>query len=199
MELFAFSDIHTSTHAISTFADTARKADIIVGAGDFATMRRGLQPVIDAIAALNRPTVLVHGNSESEDELRVACEPYSHLHVLHGQSVVIEGVVFFGLGGAVPVTPFGSWSVDLTEHEAETLLAPCPNGCVLVSHSPPLGYCDTTSSGSSIGSSAVLACIKRTQPTVVLCGHVHHSWGNAGTIGTTRVLNLGPTGTGVNV
>ncbi|MEL6330156.1 MAG: metallophosphoesterase [Planctomycetota bacterium] len=194
MRLLAFSDIHRDLNAVGALADLARDADLLVGAGDFATKRNGLQPVIDAIAAIGRPAVLVHGNGESEDELRQACRGYDNLCVRHGGSVELDGVTFFGLGAAVPQTPFGSWSVDLSEREAARLLAACPPDAVLVTHSPPLGHCDRASSGSPHGSSAILACVERTRPRLVLCGHIHDSWGETSRLGPTEICNLGPAG-----
>lgn len=194
MRLLAFSDIHRDLNAIDALADRAGDADVLVGAGDFATMRKGLQPVIDAIAALRKPAVLVHGNGESEAELREACGAHPHLTVLHGRHAEIEGLNLFGLGGAVPVTPFGAWSVDMTEDEAARLLEPCPDGAILISHSPPRAHCDADSAGESFGSEAVLACAERTRPSLILCGHIHASWGTTSAIGTTAVYNLGPAG-----
>ena len=63
--------------------------------------------------------------------------------VLHGDATEVHGLKIFGLGYAVPVTPFGDWSWDLPEHEAADLLESCPENAVLVSHSPPFGTADT--------------------------------------------------------
>lgn len=199
MNLLAFSDIHRDLAAVQAMTERACNVDVLVGAGDFATVRKGLQPVIDAIAALDRPAVLVHGNGESAAELRDACAQHPHLHPLHGDSVVLAGVTFFGLGGGVPVTPFGAWSVDYTEEQAADWLAACPKGCVLVTHSPPKDHCDRTSAGEPVGSTAILACIERARPKLALCGHVHDSWGCTGTLGPTTVMNLGPAGTEIEV
>src|SRR5207247_10447169 len=61
---------------------------------------------------------------------------------------------FFGIGGGIPVTPFGAWSYDFTEEQAQELLQNCPARCVLVSHSPPKGAVDRAG-GQSLGSVAV--------------------------------------------
>lgn len=192
MRILAFSDIHRDLGAIEAFATRVRASDVLVGAGDYATKREGLQPVIDAIAALQRTTVLVCGNGESPDELQSACARHEHLHVLHASSIMLQGVTFFGLGGAIPLTPFGQWSVDFDEAQAEKWLAHCPRGCVLVTHSPAFGHCDRTAAGKSVGSHAVLACVQRCQPTLVLSGHVHDAWGTSSTLGPTRLHNVGP-------
>ncbi|KAA0215631.1 MAG: serine/threonine protein phosphatase [Leptolyngbya sp. PLA3] len=192
MKILAFSDIHRDLGAVEAFAVRARASDVLVGAGDFATRREGLQPVIDALAALGRPTVLVCGNAESPDELQSACARFEHLHVLHASSVELEGLTFFGLGGAIPPTPFGQWSVDFDETQADHWLDRCPRGCVLVTHSPAYGHCDRTSAGKCVGSRAVLACVERCRPALVFSGHVHDAWGQSSEFGPTRLYNVGP-------
>src|SRR4029077_11960408 len=88
----------------------------------------------------------------------------------------------------------GTWSYDFTDEEAEKLLAGCPNGCVLVSHSPPKGAVDVSSRGQRLGSTAVRKTIKRAKPILVVCGHIHESAGRQALIGTTPVVNAGPSG-----
>jgi uncharacterized protein len=114
--------------------------------------------------------------------------------VLHGTGVKIDGVPFFGLGGGVPVTPLGAWSYDFGEEQASQLLAACPAGAVLVSHSPPKGIVDVSSNGKSIGSTAVRDAIVWTRPRLVVCGHVHASAGQRGAIGETPVVTRGRQG-----
>src|SRR5205085_59732 len=79
-----------------------------------------------------KPAVLVPGNNESADELAAACRGWPGCHVLHGTAAVVNGVPFFGVGGGIPVTPFGSWSYDFDERQGAALLAAAPAGCVLV-------------------------------------------------------------------
>ncbi len=194
MRILAFSDIHRDLAAARRLIELSRQADVVVGAGDYATVRRGLESVIKVLSEIERPTVLVCGNSEDERELGKACRNWSSAHVLHGDGVEIDGVPFFGIGGAVPVTPFGSWSYDLSEQEAEALLRDCPTDGVLVSHSPPKGLLDTSSTGASLGSLAVLRTIEAKQPRLVVCGHIHESSGKQLEFGRTVVLNAGPGG-----
>lgn len=192
--LLLFSDVHSDLDACRTLVDRASEADLVVGAGDFCVMRRNLEATVDVLSAIDRPTVLVPGNSESADELTAACRDWASAHVLHGQGVRLEGLSFFGIGGGIPVTPFGAWSWDCTEAEAEQLLADCPEGGVLVSHSPPRGVVDRDSSGRRLGSAAIRRVIEQQRPRLVVCGHIHGSWGERGEIGTTTVINAGPQG-----
>ena len=146
------------------------------------------------LRTIDRPAVVVPGNAESIEELTEACLPWPTAHVLHGNGVTIEGVQFFGIGGGIPVTPFGSWSYDFSEDEAAELLRDCPPKSVLVSHSPPHGAVDVDSSGTSFGSRAVRDTILEKSPRLVVCGHIHACWGQQETVGETPVMNAGPGG-----
>lgn len=194
MRLLLFSDLHCDAAAARRLVDIAAGVDLVVGAGDFATCRRGIATTIDVLRAIRCPAVLVPGNSETYEELALACAEWPTAVVLHGQAATILGVPFFGLGGAVPVTPFGAWSFDLTEEVATGLLAACPADAVLVTHSPPLGAVDQDSHGRHLGSRAVLEAIRQFRPRLVVCGHIHASGGQTSKIDGTQIINAGPQG-----
>ena len=193
MRLLVFSDLHRDRDATRSLVERSGDADVLIGAGDFAVMRHGIDDVIEILKDIDRPTVLVPGNGESDAELRDACEGWEAAHVLHGEGVTLDGISFYGIGGGVPVTPFGEWSFDLTEDEAEAMLAACPENGVFVSHSPPYGHVDE-SGGRHLGSHAVLETIERVSPRLVVCGHIHGCWRQSSTMGRTMVLNAGPEG-----
>ncbi|WP_121062776.1 metallophosphoesterase family protein [Chachezhania antarctica] len=191
MKLLAFSDLHLARSRAADLVAASADADLVIGAGDFCNMRDGLDMAMDLLSGLKAPMVAVPGNAESADELRAAAPP--GMTVLHGEGVDVDGLTIFGLGYAVPRTPFGGWSCDMDEAEAETMLAACETADLLVLHSPPKGIADVTSTGQSIGSTSLRDAIARIGPKLAVCGHIHDSWGKEGTIGTTRVVNLGPT------
>lgn len=194
MTLLLFSDVHGDLDACRAIVDQASEADVVVGAGDFCVARRNLQAPIDVLSTIDAPTVLVPGNAESEDELADACTDWPDAHVLHGNGVTLNGLPFYGIGGGIPVTPFGPWSYDFTEEAAEEMLADCPNGAVLVSHSPPKNAVDQDSGGQHLGSAAVRDTIEEKEPILTVCGHIHDSWGEQAEIGSTTVINAGPEG-----
>jgi Icc-related predicted phosphoesterase len=198
MRLLAFSDLHVDVGQAERLANASADADVVVAVGDFASVHSGLDETIGALRSIVKPTVLVPGNNETEDALREACDGWESAIVLHGEAAEIDGVSFFGLGAGVPVTPW-DWSFDLTEEEAMQRLAGCPEGCVLAVHSPPRGHVDESSRGEHLGSVAVLDAIVSKQPVVALCGHIHESWGERSQIGPTEVINLGPSGTTLDV
>lgn len=194
MKLLLFSDLHADVAAARRIAELAVAADVLVGAGDFGNGRRQVRDCLERLAGIDRPAVLVPGNNESVEELEAAAAIWPTARVLHGSGTPIGGREFFGLGGGVPVTPFGPWSYDFTEEQAAALLAPCPAGAVLVSHSPPHGVLDVSSSGRRLGSTAVREAVLRVRPALVVCGHIHASAGRSETLDGVPVVNAGPAG-----
>ena len=197
MRILAFSDLHRDRRRARRLVQMAGEADVVVGAGDFASFRLGLDRTIDSLREIDVPVILVPGNNESDNALWRASGGWPSAVVLHGSGRVIDGVPFFGLGGGVPPTPF-PWSFDLSEEEADARLAECPDGAVLAVHSPPSGYVDEAF-GRHLGSEAILRAIERRRPRLVVCGHIHQAWGQEARIGETRVVNVGPEGAFLDV
>ncbi|MGB7686346.1 MAG: metallophosphoesterase family protein [Solirubrobacterales bacterium] len=194
MKLLAFSDLHRDLGQAAKLVEMAAEADVVVGAGDFASIHEGLEETIGALAAIETPSVLVPGNNETADALRAAAAAWPAATVLHGEGTAIDGVEFFGLGAGIPVTPW-EWSFDLDDEAAAGMLAPCPESAVMVLHSPPRDHCDSAGDGTHFGSPALLAAIEEKRPRLAVCGHIHESWGCESDVGGTPVRNLGPSGT----
>lgn len=193
MRILAFSDLHRDLEQAARLTEMSTEADVVIGAGDFASIHNGLEETIGALAGIDAPTILVAGNNETVDDLRQAAAAWPAATVLHGESFEIDGQKFFGLGGGIPTTPW-SWSFDLDEDEAESALTGLDRDSVLVVHSPPKGHCDEAGDGLHLGSRSILEAIESAGPRLVVCGHIHESWGRTSTVGDTEIVNLGPSG-----
>ncbi len=86
--ILAFSDMHGSEGCAAEIVAAAAAADIVIGAGDFCVMRRGLAEAMAFLEAIEAKAVLVPGNAESADELRAA----TGATVLHGEALERDGV-----------------------------------------------------------------------------------------------------------
>ncbi len=193
-KLLLFSDVHCDINKCKLLEEKSRDADIVVCAGDLGNIRSGLEYTIDALKEIQKPTILVPGNSENYSELTAACKNWPSAIVLHGNGINAQGVEFYGIGGGIPVTPFGAWSYDFSEEEARDLLKDCPDEGVLISHSPPKGALDVSSTGRSLGSVAVREAILQRKPKLVVCGHIHASSGKQSILGNSVIVNAGPSG-----
>ena len=194
MKLLLFSDLHSDFPSAAKLVELSLKVDVVVGAGDYCLARRGLDDIIAALSPIPKPTVLVPGNAESHEELARACRSWPNASVLHGNQTTLDDVTFYGIGGGIPITPFGAWSYDFSEDEAKKMLQDLQSGGVLISHSPPKGILDMSSDGRSLGSEAVRESIGIKKPELVVCGHIHGSAGQIARVGSTNVINAGPDG-----
>ena len=195
MKVLAFSDLHRDLAAAADLVERSTEADVVIGAGDFGSVHEGVAETIAALAPIAAPALLVPGNNETEEELHAAVADvgWEAATVLHGEGAEIDGVSFFGLGAGIPVTPW-DWSFDLTDEAAQARLEACPEGAVLIVHSPPEGHCDRSSAGDHLGSTAIRDAITAKCLPLVVCGHIHEAWGERSQIGESRIANLGPGG-----
>src|SRR5207253_470346 len=106
VRILAFSDLHCDLEQAAKLVAMSAEADLVIGAGDFASMHEGLAGTIGALSEIVKPTVLVPGNNETADALRGAAAEWEAATVLHGEGTTIDGTEFFGLGAGIPVTPW---------------------------------------------------------------------------------------------
>ncbi len=201
MKFLCFSDLHRDKEAATKLVSAANQSEVdcVIGAGDFATCRQGISDTLDILSKIEKPAVLVPGNGESVEELTAAAAGWKSARVLHGNGCQIGGIEFWGVGGGVPVTPFGDWSYDFDETEARMLLAKCPVSAVLVTHSPPLDTVDHDSNGLVRGSLAIREAVNDKGPILVVCGHIHSDWEKEVQLGCSKIVNAGPRGLFVEV
>ncbi len=199
MRFLCFSDLHRDKEAAQRLVSAAGDVDVVIGAGDFAIRRGGLPDTLDILAAIEKPAVLVPGNGESAEELAEAVAGWPSANVLHGSGCELDGIAFWGVGGGIPVTPFGDWSYDFDEDQAVDLLSGCPDEAVLVVHSPPIDTVDHDGAGKIRGSQAIRTAVETKQPKLVVCGHIHSDWEKQMTLGPSRIVNAGPRGVVVEV
>lgn len=194
MKLLLFSDIHCNAKNCELLVEQSKDVDVVIGAGDFASFRKGLDISVEVLKKIRKQTILVPGNSESFEELSAACKVWKESRVLHGSGIRINDYDFYGVGGGIPVTPFGAWSYDFSEEQARDLLSGCPTGAILVTHSPPKGVVDRSFFGKSLGSTSIRETILKKNPLLVVCGHIHESSGKHEKLGSSEVINAGPQG-----
>ena len=194
MKLLLFSDIHCNVNSCELLVDKSKDVDIVIGAGDFAQFRRGLEISIGILKQIKKPTILVPGNSESYEELLDECKDWNEANVLHGKGLRVNDYDFYGVGGGIPITPFGEWSYDFSEDDAKKLLSGCPPGGILVTHSPPHGLVDKSSFGKNLGSTSIRETVVEKSPILVVCGHIHESSGKNSKLGSSVIINSGPHG-----
>ncbi|MBR0780300.1 metallophosphoesterase family protein [Bradyrhizobium iriomotense] len=192
MRILAFSDLHRNGDLAREILRASEDADVVIGAGDFATKGIGHEDTLSVLKELAAPTVFVAGNHDVLASLRASFDDRANIHVLHGEAVRIGQIDFFGLGFEIPAGADEPWNQRMEEADAAVHLKKCPPRAVLVTHSPPYGVADIQRDGTHVGSRTIRDAVRDSAPRLHLCGHIHHAWGTCGIIGNCSVHNLGP-------
>lgn len=177
MKLTVISDTHGEQENLGTLS-----GDVLIHCGDMFNMFNEANEDFDRLDDwFGRQDfeliICTGGNHDFELQKRALYtdRPFRNAVFLEGASFEFRDVVFFG----------APWVPDLygqaffkDDHELADKWADIPeNVDVLITHTPPLGVLDVSSSGMVLGCRHLSKAIERTQPKVHCFGHVHASSG----------------------
>lgn len=196
LQILAFTDFHGRQDACHKARQliSREQPTLVVVAGDLVNYdaEHAKQLLID-LAQAGRPVYFVPGNMDGPD--LASWRGDERVHPLHGRCEHADALCLVGLGGS-PVGPFKS-PFGFTEQDAARLLDNLSESChdskmILVAHCPPKDTkIDRVFSGEHIGSVSVRKFVEKTQPLLVISGHVHEAQG-VDKIGNTTLANIGP-------
>jgi Icc-related predicted phosphoesterase len=213
LQIMAIGDVHARldalAFALASASCSGERYDLVACSGDFAghfappgtksfegatkTLYRATTDcALRCMTVLDTPVVYSPGNHDVRNiDGPGDCVPLDAVEGRPGRE--FGGWKLFGIGGS-PRTP-GSFSYEWDDSMVEGVLEARLEGgdsTVWLSHSPPYGcHCDESGPHREhIGSVAIRSMIKKLEPRVVICGHVHEGAG-CDTIGRTLIVNLG--------
>jgi len=193
MRLLIVSDIHGNTEAVEHLREEAESSDLILLAGDL-THFGGVEDaarVVELFRSANSHLKAVAGNCDNRDiEQYLAKEGL----LLDQSPYLFSGVCFLGLSGALPgpvSTPYETSEEALARELAGGTRKPASPCTVLVSHQPPFGsIADRAMKVKHVGSRSLRTWIESEHPGLVICGHIHESFGRKH-LGESLILNPG--------
>jgi hypothetical protein len=197
VRLLAFSDLHRDLDQAASLAERSSEADVVIAAGDFASVHEGLEETIEALRPISVPTVLVPGNNETE----TPCAQPARAGTSRGCSTGRTQRLTAGTLRPRRGNPDHALGLELRPERGAGGRAPrtLPRGRRARGPLAPKGHCDTSSSGDHLGSEAILEAIETKRPPLAVCGHIHEAWGAEDEVGETKVINLGPSGRLIDV
>ena len=198
MKLLGITDLHGSSAALERILAHAAAMDAILLGGDITDFGspEDAERLLRQARAVGNTVLAVAGNCDSAAiDARLAELGVS----LHARGVIHQGV---GIHGLSAMPPWRSGMYQFSEAElAEALSGGCAQIAgagrhVVLSHPPPHGTrLDRTTFFRHVGSTALREFIDRTQPSLVICGHVHEGRGIE-QLGRTTAVNCGPAAAG---
>jgi len=185
--IHAISDLH------GHFPKLNGKADLLIVAGDFADndslhKYKEFEKWFDALSYAVK--IMVPGNHDTLVEWRVLQEPghwlKSNKVELTNHSLTLESVLIHGFSYTLQFENMNplckAFTVENEKQMKEKLSWIPDNVDILVSHAAAYGvldgaYYEWTGKTSHFGSKAILDTLKRVQPRVFICGHIHEGFG----------------------
>jgi Icc-related predicted phosphoesterase len=193
MRILAFTDLHEQMEDFMEVKKLAKRADIIVCAGDFTIFENNMKQILHEINNLGKTVILIHGNHESASKTERLCKPLRNIIFIHKSFFKRKNYLFLGYGG-------GGFTKRDEEFERTTkkfkkLMQPELN-TILVVHAPPYKTkLDKIGPKNYVGSKSYREFIEEAQPNIVICGHIEDNSYKNDKIGKTFIINPGPAGT----
>lgn len=198
MKILAFTDLHGEPKYISKLIDKikSQKPEVIVCAGDISNFSYGLKSILKKFD-LNIPFLIIPGNHETPEEIKVYGREVKSLKDIHLKHFIIGSYFFLGCGGG-----------GFTEHHAEfeqsekkfaeaikkLKVQDHKYKIILVTHQPPYKTKLDKIYGEYSGSKSIRKFIEKFQPSLCISGHIHENEGKEDEIGETIIINPGPEG-----
>jgi uncharacterized protein len=194
MKILAAADIHGDTELARRLAELAvsENVDMVILAGDLFKSNLDTRNIIGPFVDMKKKVVLIPGNHESISTAEFISEQYDAVN-LHGYGIKDNDVGLFGCSAV-------EWGHNLSESDIEEMLQRSHDYIketkkkIMVTHVHPTNTLMEGFSPFVHGSPAVERMIKKLQPDIFICGHVHEASGIEEKIGNTRVINVSRTG-----
>jgi len=198
MKILAFIDMHGSITALQKIKEKSKNADIVVCGGDLTVFEQGLEHILSELNKLGKDILLVHGNHETEEELKMLCKKYKNLHFIHNNPFIKQDIIFLGWGG-------GGFSENDKDFEKQSkkfidiLKKNKEKAYVFITHAPPYGTKLDAIGRMHHGNRSFTKFIKGNHIDLVICGHLHENHGKIDKIGKSTIINPGPQGLLINI
>jgi len=192
MKLFHFTDPHGNLNVMAMVRALSKDVDVIVMTGDLTLMGRDLKALLSRLNMCRAPVLVIHGNHEEEEEMRIACEGFDNVTFLHKRFVKIKGYWFGSYSTHGLRDRYPDQEAWVAEH-ADEIRSKKP--LLWLDHAPPRDTAtDKLAEDWHAGSISLRAFIEEFQPMYVLHGHFHETFGQEDMVGDTVIINSGPSG-----
>lgn len=177
MRIVAISDTHNYHEKLTKLIP---EGDVLIHSGDMVDGLdthegiKNLRKISQWFGRLDfKKIICIAGNHDKIFESAVITT-VSNAVYLEDSYYEFEGVRFYGSPWTLPFYGAFNASEPVLDNIYNKIQDPVD---VLITHGPPKGILDSTSAGSSIGSTSLLTALNRIKPKLHIFGHVHYSTG----------------------
>ncbi|MBT3406778.1 hypothetical protein HN419_06490 [Candidatus Woesearchaeota archaeon] len=190
MKILAFADTHGDWSAIKEIKKKAKKADIIICAGDFTTFENDIDDILFELNNIGKPLLIIHGNHEEASIVRNRVKDLDNILFIHKNKFEIGEYLFLGYGGG----GFALTNKDFEKFTKKYEKLDKKKKIVLITHGPPHKTNLDNITGHHCGCKSIRKFLERTKVIIGISGHIHDTFGTEDNIKGTKVINPGPFG-----
>jgi len=195
VKILAASDLHGDAQLSERLAKKAldNNVELVIIAGDLTIGDMPSPGLIAPFQMAGLKVLIIPGNHDSFNTLYDITLLYDKVKSLHANNHVHGEIGFFGSHG----TQLGF--IGSSNSEIEDILTKSHSDIsglkkrVMVVHEPPHGT-KLDNIGFSIGNKGVRNAVEKLRPDLVICGHVHETFGLSDYMGPSKIINAGREG-----
>ena len=135
MKILFFVDVHESNAALNKLKEKAKKADLIICAGDISIFERGLKGLLEKINSFGKETLIINGNHEEAKVMAKLCVNYDNITFIHKKIIQRAEFTILGYGGGGFSQVDHEFDRFASEHSKDL----ANKKIIFVSHGPPYG------------------------------------------------------------
>jgi len=195
MKILAFTDTHLSFKSFKRIKGKVKKQkpDLILCAGDISIFENGLDFMLKQLNKFKLPTLIVHGNHETESFLRKLSKKYKNVHFIHKIHYKTDNVIVFGYGGGgFAMTDSGFKKIS--KKFSRIIKKNKDKKIIFMTHAPPYRTKLDKIGKHYVGNKTFREFIEKSKVDLVVSGHLHENFGKKDKIKKTEVINPGPYG-----
>ena len=195
LKILAAGDLHGDVSLSKKLSEQAKKekVDLIILCGDLTLADQFSKGLMYPFTKNKQKVLIIPGNHDSFATADFFAEFYG-LKNIHGYHAIFNDIGIFGCGGA------NIGIEQLTEQEIFGYLkrgfekVKNLNKKIMVTHVHPEGTEFSKLSHFVPGSEGVNKAIKKFEPDLLICSHIHEAEGIEEKVGNTLVINVGRKG-----
>jgi len=189
MKILAFADLHERITALKEIEQKAKKADIIICAGDLTIFETNIGPLMLRLSKIKKPVYIIPGNHETPEVLKKYSARYKNIHYFHKKMIKYKEYYLAGWGG-------GGFEQRSEEFENFIKKIDSKNKkIILVTHAPPYNTRLDQIEQEHYGNKSIKEYLQKNKDIIMyICGHFHENAGKKDKINKTQLINPGPEG-----
>ncbi len=197
MKLLIFTDVHSNLKIIHKLIEKSKKEnpDLLICSGDISEFGKNLEKILLMFKSTNKPLIILHGNHELEEELKIMSKKFDFIIFLHKKLLKINNYTFLGYGGSGFSYRDKDFEFFIKKHASELK----KSNLILITHAPPYKTKLDQIHNNHYGNLSIKRFIREFKPVIHICGHFHENFGKTNKLQNTLLINPGPFGKIINL